>query len=176
MKKIDGGKLEEMRASEENKEVFKKFLDPLCKNPFIMAIPASSEKIKFQLEVPTADQIKKKVVLCQRISRPLQGEDFVVDESNVKSELLFMEVNKAILENLFSLCNDVYMPVLGNPVNVMDMSELVSKDLMDKFHVFLAHTYVTLGSVKGRTQLPLPPQDATSSDKTSSKDKGTQLE
>jgi hypothetical protein len=111
MKKIDGGKLEEMRASEENKEVFKKFLDPLCKNPFIMAIPASSEKIKFQLEVPTADQIKKKVVLCQRISRPPQGEDFVVDESNVKSELLFMEVNKAILENLFSLCNDVYMPV-----------------------------------------------------------------
>lgn len=87
-----------------------------------------------------------------------------------------MEVNQQILENLFALCNEVYLPVLGNPVNVMDMSELVSKDLMDKFHVFLAHTYVTLGSVKGRTQLPLPPQDITSSDKTSSKDKGSQLE
>jgi len=27
----------------------------------------------------------------------------------------------------------------------MGWSDLVSKDLMDKFHVFLAHTYVTIG-------------------------------
>lgn len=155
--------------------MFTKFFDPLCKQPFIFAIP-KGENIIFQLEVPTLDKMAKKCVLCQRVSKPPAGEDFVIDETNVKSELLFMEVNKQILENLFNLCNEVYLPVLGNPVNVMDMSELVSKDLMDKFHVFLAHTYVTLGSVKGRTQLPLPPQDVTSSDKTSSKDKGSQLE
>ena len=63
------------------------------------------------------------------------------------------------------------MPVLGNPHNLIGLSDLVSKDLMDKFHNFMAHTYVTLGQVKGRTLLPLPPSDVTSSEKTSSKDK-----
>jgi dynein heavy chain len=87
-----------------------------------------------------------------------------------------MELNKDVLANLYLICHDVYLPVLGNPYNVMDMSELVSKDLMDKFHIFLAHTYVTIGHVNGRTQLPLPPNDVTSSEKSSSKDKGNLLE
>lgn len=68
------------------------------------------------------------------------------------------------------------MPVLGNPLNQIGWSDLVSKDLMDKFHNFMAHTYVTLGQVKGRTLLPLPPADVTSSEKTSSKDKAHILE
>jgi len=47
---------------------------------------------------------------------------------------------------------------------------------MDKFHSFLAYTVVTIGLVKGRTVLPLPPSDVTSSEKTSSKDKSLILE
>jgi dynein heavy chain, axonemal len=66
--------------------------------------------------------------------------------------------------------------VLSNPLNLIGMSDLVSKDLMDKFHTFLAHTYVTIGQVQGRTFLPLPPNDVTSSEKTSSKDKAHILE
>jgi dynein heavy chain len=50
------------------------------------------------------------------------------------------------------------------------------QELMDKFNVFLAYTYVTIGQVKGRTLLPLPPNDVTSSEKTSSKDKAQLLE
>ena len=47
---------------------------------------------------------------------------------------------------------------------------------MDKFHSFLAYTYVTIGQVKGRTLLPLPPSDAAGSERTSSKDKSHILE
>lgn len=47
---------------------------------------------------------------------------------------------------------------------------------MEKFHSFLAYTYVTIGQVKGKTLLPLPPQDVTNSDRTSSKDKAHILE
>jgi hypothetical protein len=52
----------------------------------------------------------------------------------------------------------------------------VSKDLMEKFHSFLAYTYVTIGQVKGRTLLPLPQSDVTNSERTSSKDKAHILE
>jgi len=47
---------------------------------------------------------------------------------------------------------------------------------MEKFHQFLANTEVTLGLVEGKTNLPLPPQDVTHSEKTSSKDKAAVLE
>jgi dynein heavy chain, axonemal len=66
--------------------------------------------------------------------------------------------------------------VLSNPLNQVNLSDLVSKDLMEKFHSFLAYTYVTIGQVKGRTLLPLPPQDVTNSERTSSKDKAHILE
>jgi dynein heavy chain len=59
----------------------------------------------------------------------------------------------------------VFLPVLGNPLNQIGWSDLVSKDLMEKFHSFLSHTYVTIGQVKGRTMLPLPPMDQTGGDK-----------
>jgi len=91
--------------------------------------------------------------------------------ANIDKEVIFMEINKQILENLYSICNEVYSPILSNPLNMVGWSDLVSKDLMDKFNVFLAHTYVTIGQIKGRTLLPLPPSDATSSEKSSSKDK-----
>jgi dynein heavy chain len=66
--------------------------------------------------------------------------------------------------------------VLGNPLNQVGWSDLVSKDLMDKFHSFLAYTVVTIGLVQGQTVLPLPQSDVTSSDRTSSKDKSIVLE
>lgn len=87
-----------------------------------------------------------------------------------------MELDRRILEGLHLVCNDVFMPVLGNPLNMIGWSDLVSKDLMDKFHVFLAYTCVTLGHARGRTVLPPPPTDVTSSEKTSSKDKSQLLE
>jgi dynein heavy chain len=119
---------------------------------------------------------KKKALLCLRVRGAQKGEEVIIDEHNVTSEVIFMELSRDVLANLYLICHDVYLPVLGNPLNVMDMSELVSKDLMDKFHIFLAHTYVTIGQVKGRTLLPLPPSDATSSEKSSSKDKAQNLE
>ena len=130
--------------------------------------------MQFQSEPPAPDKIKKKVLLILRArSKKDVGE---INAENIDKEVIFMEINRQILENLYLVCNDVYMPVLGNPLNMIGWTDLVSQDLMDRFHVFLAHTYVTIGQVKGRTLLPLPPNDVTSSEKTSSKDKAQLLE
>ena len=53
----------------------------------------------------------------------------------------------------------------------MGWTELVTKDLMEKFNGFLAQVYVTMGLIKGRTLLPLPPMKVTTSETTSDKDK-----
>jgi dynein heavy chain len=176
MRKAGEDKIKGMKANDEMNEVMRKFLEPNGNTPYLFAVPSSAESIKYQLEPPSGESIKKKILLVIRVRIPQKGQEVHIDESNVEEEVIIKEANKQTLENLYMICNEVYLPVLGNPLNVMDMSELVSKDLMDKFHIFLAHTYVTIGSVKGRTQLPLPPNDVTSSEKTSSKDKGSLLE
>jgi len=127
---------------------------------------------------PPLDKVKGKMMLAIRAQGQKQSKDdpIVIDMSNVDTEVIFMEINRQILDNLFLICNEVYSPVLSNPLNMVGWSDLVSRDLMDKFNGFLAHTYVTIGQVKGRTWLPLPPSDATSSEKSSSKDKAQTLE
>ena len=123
--------------------------------------------------MPPLNQIKKKAVL---VYKPRVDYDLVIDEKNMRKEICVMEMKRSVLENLSVICKEVFMPILSNPENQKDWSELVSKDLMDKFNHFLAQVYVTLGQVKGRTLLPLPPSDATSFESKSSKDKAHILE
>jgi dynein heavy chain len=139
---------------------------------YLFIIPKGAEAVEIKSDVPPIDSIKKKVLLIMRSreKKDIPGGGKLTKE-NIADEIIFKEITKDILNNLFYVCNEVYMPVLGNPHNMIGWSDLVSKDLMDKFHVFLAHTYVTIGQVKGRTLLPLPANDVTSSEKTSSKDK-----
>ncbi len=49
-------------------------------------------------------------------------------------------------------------------------SNVISKDPMDKYHMFVANLHVTVGLMSGRTLLPLPPKEATN-DRTSSNNK-----
>ena len=144
---------------------------------FIFAMPAGANMVSFSAEAPQPTAIKKKCVLIirARSKKEVQGGG-ELDETNIANELVFMEITKEVLANLHGMCSGVYMPILGNPLNMIGWSDLVSQDLMDRFHVFLAHTYVTIGQIKGRTLLPLPANDITTSEKTSSKDKATLLE
>lgn len=147
------------------------FLRPEGICPFLFVVAVGAENLAMSLEPPTADKMKKKILLVLRARTPTKNEPITIDASNAEKELVFMELNKNILENMYLLCNEVYMPVMSNPLNMAGWSDLVSKDLMDKFHGFLAHLYVTIGLVNRKTLLPLPPNDVTSSEKTSSKDK-----
>ena len=129
---------------------------------------------------PPSGGIKDKVVLILRArgapKLPGDEEGIVLTPNTIDNEVVFMEMSRNVMESLYQVCNEVFMPILGNPVNMIGWSELVSKDLMDKFHVFLAYTYVTIGQIKGRTLLPLPANDVTASATTSSKDKAVLLE
>jgi len=49
-------------------------------------------------------------------ARDANGVDVIITEANVDQEIIFMELSKNVLENLYSMCNEVYMPVLANPL------------------------------------------------------------
>ena len=69
-----------------------------------------------------------------------------------------------LLEHMYNFCSEVIGPVMQNPDNQQGWSDLVTKDLMDRFNNFVAQNYVMIGLSKGRTLLPLPSKKIVNSD------------
>jgi dynein heavy chain len=93
---------------------------------------------------------RRKTILILKTNKE---EGLVPDMSK---NFLFIEIPKKVLDEMFVLCNDIFFPMLTENVQQADSSELISKELMEKFHNFLSHFYVTLGHMNGETRLPEP--------------------
>lgn len=93
---------------------------------------------------------KKRSILILKTNK----EDNLRD--NMSENFLFVELSKKVLDEMYIICKDVFFPMLTQSVQQGDASELVSKELMEKFHDFLSHFYVCLGHISGETKLPEP--------------------
>ena len=62
-------------------------------------------------------------------------------------------------EHLELISNEVFLPVLSNPLNQQRWGEVASREIMDRFHSFLSSTTILCGQIKGETRLPMPPLD-----------------
>ena len=117
------------------------------------------------IEGATPAMFKRKTVVALRInSEPLTQE-------NIMKNIIFIEMSKNVLDHLYSHFKEIYLPIMHNPDNQAGWSDLVSKDLLEKFNTYLAQVYLTIGLIQGKTLLPLPPQRLETSDNTSDKDK-----
>lgn len=175
MKKLGDDKIKNTISNENNVKTVDDFLLPVTHCMQIYATQ-KGDAIEFSPDPPAPKKLVKKGLLIIRVRPSAKDNEVTLTLDNIDNEVIFMEINKDTLGNLHAICNEVYMPVMGNPYNMVDWSDLVTKDLMDKFHQFMAHTYVTIGQIKGRTLLPLPPSDSGTAEKTSSKDKANLLE
>lgn len=91
----------------------------------------------------------KKIILILKASK----DNSAPDDSD--KHLVFIEITKQMLEQMHIICKDIFYPMLTQTVYSGE-TELISKDLMEKFHNFLSHFYVCLGQIKGKTLLPVP--------------------
>jgi len=64
------------------------------------------------------------------------------------------------LLHLERLVRDVFLPLAANPANQVGWGEVVSREVLDRMHGFLANIAITVGHTKGETTLPLPPIEA----------------
>lgn len=87
-----------------------------------------------------------------------------LEEETLKNDIVFVEMTQNLLEHMYSFCNEVIGPVMQNPDNQQGWSDLVTKDLMERFNNFVAQNYVMIGLAKGRTLLPLPNQKVINSE------------
>jgi dynein heavy chain len=157
---IAKGKLDKVKAavgaSETSGRALESFLGD-AEVPYLFFYPAG-EGFEASKEFPTAVQLKKKSLVVHRGS---SGAEITKD--NFHDTMLFMEFTKGAVYNLHILSHSVYLTVLSNQANQRGWSDLISKDLMDKYHVYLANLHVTSGLLKGETLLPLPQKEAADS-------------
>lgn len=118
----------------------------------------NGESCSASSDLPTAAQMKKKVLALVRSKHEVE-----IDIGLAQRPVVFIELAKGIMDLINSYCHSVYLSVLMNPANQRGWSDLISRDLIDKFHSFLATLHVTVGLMKGQTLLPLPPREATGS-------------
>jgi len=106
-------------------------------------------------DFPSAVQLKKKVIVMHRAQPEVE-----LTKENMKTSTVIFELSRGVMDLLSSYCYSIYMSMLLNPANQAGWSDLISKDLMDKYWVFLANLHVTVGLMKGHTWLPQPQKDA----------------
>jgi dynein heavy chain len=76
-----------------------------------------------------------------------------------QSQVLAGDLSPDVLRHLTDVSKEIYMPLLCNPRNQSNWSEIVSKEVMERLHTFMANLQITVGQVDGYTRLPLPPKE-----------------
>ncbi|CAK0818712.1 unnamed protein product [Prorocentrum cordatum] len=142
------------QADQTSAAALNRFLDDVeC--TFCAFYPTGESVTANSTDIPSANQMKKKFVMMHR-SRPEQ----IIGMDNIGDSVILVEITKNVMDLLSVYCQSVYLSTLTNPANQRGWSDLIAKDLMDKYHVFLANLHVTVGLMKGHTWLPQPPRDA----------------
>jgi len=62
------------------------------------------------------------------------------------------------LEQLLLVAQEIYFPLMSNPKNQEGWPEVITKEVTDNLHRFLANTSIAVGQNAGNTILPLPPK------------------
>ena len=116
-----------------------------------------ADQVAIYSDSPTPEKFKRKGIhflnLGFIIVRVLEDN---LTEENINHAIVFIEMTKNVLDHLYLMTNDVLGPVMQNPDNQQGWTDLVTKDLMDRFNAYVAQVYIMIGLNKGRTMLPLP--------------------
>ena len=94
-----------------------------------------------------------------------------ITTKNIMKDTVFFEMTKDLLEHIYAIFHEVFGSIIQNSANQEGWTDLVTKDLMEKFNSYVAQVYVMIGLIKGKTMLPLPSHKLISSDTTPDKDK-----
>lgn len=161
-----------LEENEENSAVCKQIINQ--KNPvdFFFALQTGSsgqDTCLVKLEMVSSKDIKRKCFIFLKLFKES------LNTTNI-SRLIFFEINKNPIQLLYSLFQEIYVPILQNQKNQKNWNELLSKDLMEKLNGYVAQTYLTMGKIQGKTFLPLPSEKMIHSRDVSDKEKSNIFE
>ena len=100
------------------------------------------------------DKFRKKTLCFLKLS------ETEISPDNVDAQVIYGDFGDVPLEHLSVLAQEVFLPMLTNPRNQVGWPEVITKEVVENLHKFIANVYVTIGQTKGKTLLPLPPSES----------------
>eukprot|EP00937_MAST-01D_sp_MAST-1D-sp2_P001625 g1625.t1 len=148
--KFDTSKFEKAFGDEKNAKAVERFLedDHVITLVFNESISASTDMV--------AASSAGKYVLFVKVP-PGNVRDHGVTAKNIRQRVVCSEVVGQPISQLRSLVESIYLPALSNPLNQTGLGDVLSKEILDRFHGFMDSVSITSGHMKGDTLLPLPP-------------------
>lgn len=116
------------------------------------------DNAQLKTECPEPSKFKNKGMVCYRLT----SEILTVD--TIQTSLVFLELTKEVHQHCYLLFKEVLGPVFQNPNNQKGWTDLITKDLMEKYNNFIAQTFVMIGLINGQTMLPMPSPKLVNSD------------
>eukprot|EP00232_Nephroselmis_pyriformis_P019075 CAMPEP_0182900652 /NCGR_PEP_ID=MMETSP0034_2-20130328/28990_1 /TAXON_ID=156128 /ORGANISM="Nephroselmis pyriformis, Strain CCMP717" /LENGTH=4527 /DNA_ID=CAMNT_0025034901 /DNA_START=131 /DNA_END=13711 /DNA_ORIENTATION=+ len=146
----DEGMILRLPAAEDSKSAVGSFMDD-PETTRLIVWPKDAKDL-FATNTPPA-KFKKKSVYFVKVKQ----EDLT--NQNISEMVVVGDFSDVPLEFLSSISQEVFLPLLCNPRNQIGWPEVISKEVTENLHRFIANVYVTIGQTKGKTLLPLPPSE-----------------
>lgn len=89
-----------------------------------------------------------------------KSQKCVLTSANIPSNVYVNEIPSNSVEYFEKLIAEIYFPLFQNPFHQQEWGEIASKEIVDKFHSYVASASIISSATRGETCLPLPPMDA----------------
>ncbi|KAF4030914.1 Dynein heavy chain C-terminal domain [Phytophthora infestans] len=143
-----GPKFTAKYATEPNEMCIKEFLD----NEDVTMLAFSGDNVIASIKMP-ATLPRGKTVCFTKFHKT------AITPTNVLSDIMVNELTPSSVEYLERMVAEIYLPLFSNVANQEGWGEVASKEVVDKFHSYMASVSIISGATKGETCLPLPPID-----------------
>lgn len=147
--KLKPEKWQRITSIEENKAIIKEFLDRPIPIVLIIILTPSAQLIP--LTTFPLNQLKNKGVYF--IKKYL---DIVPKDDNIKNFLIFGDLSTRSIDQLSSLVDEIFIPLLSNENNYKNWPDMVAHDVQKHIHSLKSTVHQVKGQVSGQTILAIP--------------------
>lgn len=134
-------------ASEEQQEMMEDFLNEDDEGHRTLMV--SGDSLTMTLDVKKLLGKGKSLVFVKKACMKLKIE-------TIAAQVTVKEVVPDVVPMISSLLNQVYKPLLSNPYVQDGWGDVVSKEVGERLHNFIANVDIAVGQTQGQTKLPLP--------------------
>jgi dynein heavy chain len=139
-------------------DVTKQAIQDFCESKSVPTLFFVGDALQAMTELPVDLPSRQKIVYFLKLNttEEISGE-------NIRDEVFNGEISDNMVFSLESVLQRVFVPLVANSANQSSWGEVASKEVTDKLHAFLANVSITLGQMKGKACLPLPPVEPSGS-------------
>lgn len=137
-----------VQTFEEHKAIIKEFLDKPLPSVLVILLTPSAQLLP-TTTFPLAQLKSKGVYFIKKLQQEVPRE-------KCEQWLILGDLATRTIDQLSTLVDEVFVPLLSNPLNHKGWPEMVAQDVLKHIHSLKCTVYQVKGQVNRQTVLPMP--------------------